>query len=156
MQDSIIIILSGCIILAAYGFYAGFIRREPLTDWKARAGFVFLVSVIIPLLIIVLWLQSGAKGRLARTGFVPHPSVEESVGISVGIGKRPTWVFKFHASEKSIADFYRLEENREGWNLTNNNPLMMILKKDKTTMVIGVNKGLRSNTIIYMLTKEAP
>lgn len=156
MQDSIIIILLAFTIMAAYGYYVGFIRRDPLIGWLAQAGFVFSICVMIPFLIIVLWLQSGAKDRLARIGFVPHPSIEESVGISVGIGKRPIWVFETHASEKSIADFYSVEKNREGWSLTNNNPVMMIFKKDKMTMVIGVAKEWTSSSIIYKLSEDTP
>jgi hypothetical protein len=62
------------------------------------------------------------------------------------MGKRPTWVFETHASEGAIADFYSIEKNGERWSLTNNNPVMMIFKKDKMTMVVGVEKGWTSNS----------
>jgi hypothetical protein len=154
MQTSIIVILLICIILAAEGCYAGFIRPIRVFAWMAQAGFIFMTFGMIPCLIIALWLQSGAKERLARTGFVPHPSIKESVGIATGIGKNPTWTFKTEESDKSIADFYRLEKNRKGWKLANNRSLMMIFEKDKKKMVIGVHKGWTSNTLIYMLTEE--
>lgn len=154
MQTAIIVILLICIILAAFGCYSGYIRPIPISAWMAQAGFFFMTFVMIPFLVIVLWLQSGAKDRLAATGFVPHPSIKESVGITTGIGNSPTWTFKTEESNKTIVDFYRLEKNRQGWKLTNDSPLIMIFEKDGKKMVIGVHKGWTSNTIIYKLTAQ--
>lgn len=51
-------------------------------------------------------------------------------------------------------DFYREEKNRKGWMLTNDDSISMIFEKAKKKMVIGVYKGLTSNTLIYQMTEE--
>jgi hypothetical protein len=154
MQFSIIIILIFCIILAGQGYYSGYYRPTAILAWLAQAGFIFMTFLMIPILIIVLWLQSGAQDRLAGTRFIPHPSIEETVGIAAGVGKNPKWAFKTEASEDSIFNFYRDKENRKGWELINDDSIMMIFQEGKKKMVIGVSKGWSPNTLIYSLTED--
>ncbi|MFQ5917747.1 MAG: hypothetical protein ACE5I0_08065, partial [Candidatus Binatia bacterium] len=97
--------------------------------------------------------QSGAENRLARVGIVPHPSIEETVGVAMGVGDNPIWMFTVDAPAESIADFYRTEANRQGWNLTNDSPTMLILNRGEKKMVIGVHEGWDSRTVTYTLTE---
>lgn len=153
MQTSIIVLLVICLYLAVQGYYFGFIRPPRVFAWLQQATFVFMAFLMIPFLAGVLWLQSGAENRLARVGIVPHPSIEETVGVAMGVGDNPIWMSTVDAPAESIADFYRTEANRQGWNLTNDSPTMLILNRGEKKMVIGVHEGWDSRTVTYTLTE---
>lgn len=158
MQTSVIVIFIIFIVIAVYCYYAGFIKRDPYTYWFAQSGFVFSTFLMIPFLIIILWLQSTATDRLTKkAGIIPHPSIVESVGIAIGIGNNPTWVFKVKASPEEIMAFYRNENNRPGWILVSDNKIvkMLVLKGDKKGMSISTFEDRTSRKVIYTLTKNS-
>jgi hypothetical protein len=153
MQSSIIITLFISIILAAYGFYAGYYRPMAKLTWLAQACFGVMIFLMIPSLIIVLWVQSGAQDRLAETGFTPHPGIEEPVGMAVGFGKNAKWVFKTDAAKDSIFNFYRDEDNSIDWELINEKSDVLIFRRGKRKkMVIGLNQERSSNTLRFTQT----
>ena len=152
MQTSIIITLFISIILAAYGFYAGYYRPTAKLTWLAQACFGCMIFLMIPILIIVLWVQTSAQDRLSETGFIPHPAIEETVGVTAGFGKNAKWVFKTDATKDSIFNFYRDEDNSLGWELINEKSDVLIFRKGKRKkIVIGLNQGKSSNTLRFTL-----
>ncbi len=153
MQSSVILLLIGCAVLAALWYYIGFVRPPEGLAWLAQAGFVFFTFFLIPLLAGVLWLQAGATARLAETGIAPHPTIKEAVGVTMGVGEDPTWVFEVEAPPEAIATFYRTADNRPGWDLISGDPSIMILKRGNETMVIGAHQSWTSRTLTYMLTR---
>jgi hypothetical protein len=153
MQSSIIITLFISIILAAYGFYAGYYRPTAKLTWLVQACFGCMIFLMIPSLIIVLWVQSSAQDRLAETGFNPHPAIEETVGITAGFGKNAKWVFKTDAAKDSIFNFYRDEDNSLDWVLINEKSDVLIFRRGKRRkMVIGLNQERSSNTLRFTQT----
>jgi len=152
MQSSIIVTLLISIILAAYGFYAGYYRPTVKLTWLPQACFGCMTFLMIPVLIIVLWVQSSAQDRLAVAGFTPHPAIEETVGLTAGFGKEAKWVFKTDAAKDTIFNFYRDEDNSLDWELINEKPDVLIFRKGKRKkMVIGLNQGSSSNTLRFTL-----
>ena len=108
---------------------------------------------MIPSLIIVLWVQSSAQERLAETGFIPHPAIEETVGLTAGFGKNAKWAFKTDAAKDSIFNFYRDEDNSLDWELINEKSDVLILRKGiRKKMVVGLNQGRSSNTLRFTQT----
>ncbi len=105
-----------------------------------QTTFVVTTFILIPFLLIVLWLQWVAKDRLVETGIIPHPSITETVGITVGVGAHPIWMFDVEASASDVADFYRATANRPGWDLTTDTPILLILRRGSETMVIGIRE----------------
>jgi hypothetical protein len=154
MQTSVIIILCISIILAAYGFYAGYYRPTEKLTWLAQACFGCMTFVMIPFLIIVLWVQSSAQDRLAEIGFIPHPAIEETAGFTAGFGKNAKWAFKTDAAKDSIFGFYRDEENSLDWELICEKSDVLIFRKGiSKKMVIGLDQGRFSNTLRFTLTE---
>lgn len=130
MEKSIILLLFFSILLSAIGYYLGFIKPPKVFAWLAKSTFVFSTFFLIPLLAAVLWFQSGAEGRLEKTGFVPHPDIKEVIGIAFGTGANPVWIFKTASDEESIMNFYNETSSRPGWQLVSKNDSMLIFKKE--------------------------
>ena len=114
---------------------------------------------MIPILVIVLWLQHTATDRLIKkTGIVPHPSIVETIGVATGVrvvGNDPTWMFKVEASREEVMNFYRKEGNRHGWSLVSDN-IMIILERDDQSMSISHYKDWKTSKIIYILNHKTP
>lgn len=155
MQPSIIVILLFIIIMACSGYYLHYYRPERIWAYKAQASYIFLTFILIPFLVVVLWLQSDAPNKLKKTGFTPHPSIQESVGIAVGIGKNPNWVFKTPQDKTLIFNFYRDKRNRRGWEIVNDSSFMLNFKQEKKKMTILFSEGRLTNTLIFSLTRQA-
>lgn len=155
MGTTVVMLLAACVGLAGLGYYLGYARPTRVLAWLGQASFIFLTFFMAPLLAVVLWLQFGAKDRLSKAGIVPHPAIEETVGVAMGLGDNPTWVFALDASADPIIDFYHVEGNRPGWELVSKGHELLVLRRDRKKMIIGTYKGWRSHTITYQLTEKA-
>jgi hypothetical protein len=154
METTLIILVSFCTLLAAQGYYFGFKKPPPVLAYLQQTTFVVMTFILIPFLLIVLWLQWGAKDRLAETGILPHPSITEALGIAVGVGANPIWLFEVEASASAVADFYRATTNRPGWNLTTDTHILLILRRGSEKMVVGISEKQGSSTLSFQLTTD--
>lgn len=150
MQLSLILLLLICVLLAIQGYYFGFVRPPRTLAWLQQSTFVIMAFMLIPFLVIVLFQQAGDIENLAQTGFVPHPAITESVGLT----GESTWVFEIDASENEVREFYRNAANTGNWQLTTDAGVMMIFSRDRQQMTIGYREGRDKNTVIYMLSAE--
>lgn len=151
MQSSLIILLIFCALLAAQGFYFGFIKPPRTLAWLQQSTFIIMTFMLIPFLIVVLIQQQGDIEKLAQTGFMPHPAITKSVGLT----GESTWVFEIDASENEVRDFYKNPENTGDWKLTIDTGVMMIFSLDSQKMTIGYREGRGANTLSYMLSEES-
>ena len=150
MDKSLILMLVFSFILSGISYYLGYRRPANKFPWLAKVTFLSVTLFLIPVLVIVLYFQDGAKARLSETGFIPYPHITESVGIAFGTGKNPTWIFKTR-DLSGIEKFYSDESNRPGWKLINSDPNLIIYQKGNKKMSIGQQKGWTSSSVIYML-----
>ena len=153
MEKSILLLLFFSVLLGVSGYYIGFVKPPKTFAWLAKATF-FCSLVLIPILCLVLWFQSGAKERLSNTGFVPHPNIEEPIGIAFGIGKNPIWIFKTDDDKNSVFNFYNESASRPGWELTSNEGSYLLFKQGNKEMTVGHQEGWISNSIVFMLNNN--
>ncbi len=139
-------------ILLGISYYLGYKAPAGRFPWIARASFLSVGFLLIPALAVILFYQSSAKDRLLQTGFVPYPEITETVGISFGTGKNPTWVFKVKTDD-GIEGFYLDESNRPGWSLMKSGENISTYQKGNSKMTVGRNRGLTSSSVIYMMER---
>jgi len=153
MDGSIIKLLIGMILFDAVSFYLSFIRPPLIFAYYARGAFFGHTFMLIPLTIFTLWAQSSALERLAAEGIAPPPSITRSVGISTGIIIKGTWLFEASAPPNDVMSFNMREENRPGWRLTSQNPVMCIFVKDGRRLIIASNREWPSDptTVMYKI-----
>lgn len=154
MEKSIFLLLIFSIILSVSGYYLGFIKPQKNLVWLAKSSFFLATFLLIPLFVLVLWLQNGAKTRLEQAGIVPHPSIRETIGIGFGIGNNPAWVFKIDSKKESVMSFYLEERNRPGWILLNHKNSFLVFEKDGKELIIGFYEGWTSSSISYNLMQK--
>lgn len=140
-------------ILLGISYYLGYRSPGGKFSWLARVSFLSVAFLLIPTLTVVLFYQTTAKDRLLQTGFVPYSEITETVGISFGIGKNPTWVFRVRSTD-GIKEFYTDESNRPGWSLVKSGENMGIYQKGSSKMKIGLHRGITSGSIVYMLESD--
>lgn len=139
MDLDLIALLGGCLLLAALLYYVIFVRREePIGSW-GKSGLVSLVFVLVPVLLIALWYQSGAENRLKEIGFTPYPGFISSSGVAAGQGKNPIWVFSVEGDLAAVLEFYRRPENHNGWTLVSENEGLLLFRHEKRLVSISAN-----------------
>ena len=154
MQPSIIAIFIFCIGFAVLSYYLGFKLPYFVLQFYSQAVFVCLVFMLIPFLVYALWAQNGELERLHETGIIPHPLIHHSVGLTTVLTQTPTWVFAVDPSLESATEFYSSESNRRGWSFSNDDPEMLILKRNNETMTVSVTNTRGNASIIYMLSSK--
>ena len=107
METSLILILSISLSFAALLYYVFIVKRQLDIGARGVAGMIVILVVITPILLMVIFNQSGAEQRLRKYGFNPHPDFTGSVGIATGSGKHPIWLFSTNAKTESIVQFYK-------------------------------------------------
>lgn len=150
MQFSLIILLIFSALLAAQGFYFGFIKPPRTLAWLQQSTFLIMTFLLIPFLVVVLFQQEGDIEKLAQTGFKPHPAITESVGLT----NESTWVFEIDASKNEVREFYRNPENTGDWKITTDTGVMMIFSRNSQKMTIGFREARGANTLSYILSEE--
>ena len=105
---------------------------------------------IAPILATTLYYQSGAKDRLKENGFTPHSSFESSVGVAAGTGDNPIWMFSTEFDKASIVDFYKQEQNHEGWTLSGEDEKWLFFIKNDKKMRININ----NNVALFMIAPQ--
>lgn len=148
MQPQLVVLLIICAVLASQGYYFGFVRSPKALAWLQQATFILMLFMIIPLVSLVLWKQSGAVERLASTGVKPHPGILYPVGLATGPSK---WVFKAKSTPEDIISFYHLKDSLDGWVLISRSDSMLIVANGEENMTISMSRNTDSQTIIYMM-----
>lgn len=147
MQTQLLALLIIFVILAAQGYYFGFVRPPKALAWLHQATFILMIFMMIPLVSFVLWKQAGAVERLASRGVNPHPDIVYPIGVATGPG---TWVFKAKSTPEDIVSFYHLEDNLAGWKMVSSSDNMLVFFNGDEKMTISMSQDADSTTIIYM------
>ena len=148
MQPELIVLLISCVVLAAQGYYFGFVRPPKVLAWLQQATFVLMLFMMLPLVSFALWKQSGAVERLASTGVKPHPDILHAIGLATGPS---TWVFKSKSNPEDVKSFYHSEDSLQGWELISSSDDMLIVSNGDEKMTISMSRNADSTTIIYMI-----
>jgi hypothetical protein len=151
MQNSLILLLILSLALSLQGYYFGFHRPLAVLSWLAQSTFVIATFMLIPILVYVLAMQSGALKRLENAGIRPFPGITESVGIANGKGDSPTWMFKVRASGDEIREFYTSSENTGDWSFQGDDGIYLRFRRNEKLMKIAFRQNLSSDTLIYMI-----
>ncbi len=141
MEISLIIILSFTLLFAVLLYYVFIVKRKHDLGARGIAGMIVMIAIIAPILLMVLFNQSGAEQRLKEMGFNPHPDFTGSIGIATGSGENPIWIFSTNAETESIVHFYKERDNHDGWSLiSENHNRLFFIKKDKKMSISVSNK----------------
>ncbi len=139
MDPALITLVGLLVALAAVLYHVFVVRRADDAGGQGQAGLIVLIAVLVPIVGMVLWDQSGATARLAEIGFAPHPAFDSSVGVASGNGNQPVWVFSTSADPESILAFYRQPGNHHGWSLNAEATRMLVFDRgdDRATLTVG-------------------
>ncbi len=150
MDTSLIITLSALLLFAWALYYYLFIKRESDFFFLGKSGLFIIIFFIAPILATTLYYQSGAKEKLQKSGFTPHSSFESSVGVAVGAGDNPIWMFSTELDKASIIDFYKQEQNHQGWKLSGEDEKWLTFTKNNKIMRINIS----NNTALFMIAPQ--
>jgi hypothetical protein len=134
--------------LTAFSYYLCYALPTGVYYGRIRAGFTALVVVLIPLVSVVLVEQASAVRRLEAHGVAVLPEARHVMGIAVGRGAEPTWVFRASVSDAAILDFYDDPTMRPGWELAERGALLRVLRRDAAEMTVVVGSA---GHVIYAL-----
>ena len=150
MDTSLIITLIGLLLFSWALYYYLFIKQESDFFFLGKSGLFIIMFFIAPIIATTLYYQSGAKEKLQKTGFTPHSSFESSVGVAVGTGDNPIWMFTTKLDKVSIIDFYKQKQNHQGWTLTGEDEKwLMFTKRDKKMRI-----NITNNTALFMIAPK--
>jgi len=150
MDTSLIITLSALLLFAWVLYYYLFIKRESDFFFLGKSGLFIIIFFIAPILATTLYYQSGAKEKLQKSGFTPHSSFESSVGVAVGTGDNPIWMFSTELDKAPIIDFYKQEQNHQGWKLSGEDEKWLTFTKNNKIMRINIS----NNTVLFMIAPQ--
>ncbi len=150
MDISLIITLLALLLFSWSLYYYLFIKCRSDFFFLGKLGLLIIMLIIVPILTTTLYYQYGAKDRLKKSGFIPHPALESSVGISVGTGNNPIWIFSTELDKETLVDFYKKEQNHKGWKLIKEDEKWLIFTKDEENMRINIS----NNAILFMITPK--
>ncbi len=150
MDTSLIITLIGLLLFAWALYYYLFIKRQSDFFFLGKSGLFIIIFFIAPIIATTLYYQSGAKDRLQKSGFTPYSSLGSSVGVATGTGDNPIWMFSTKSDKQAIVDFYKKEQNHQGWKLTGEDEKWLIFTKEDQKMRINIS----NNTVLFMITPQ--
>ena len=153
MQPALIGVWIALVGLAAFSFYLGYVLPSGVYYGRIRAGFTALVVVLIPLVTVVLVEQASAVRRLEAHDVTVLPEARHVMGIAVGRGAEPTWVFRASMNDAAILDFYDDPTTRAGWELAEHGALLRVLRRGTSVMTVVVGSA---GHIIYALGSTRP
>ena len=143
METSLILILGISLFYAALLYYLFIVKRLKDLGSQGVAGMMVILFVIAPIVLIVVFNQSGAEQRLKEYGFNPHPDFTSSIGVATGSGENPIWLFSTETKTESIVQFYKKAENHDGWLfIRENNNGLVFVKKDKKMLINISNENV--------------
>jgi len=153
MAASTIGLTIGFAVLAAITYYVGFVL--PGHQWRrwSQASWFVLAFVVIPMMVACLYLQDTAPGRLRAMGITPHPALGASVGLGVGTGRVPTFVFQTTASRDTVLAYYQAEDTRDGWVIDRTDASLLSLHREAERLTIATGETLDGRHVIYMFDK---
>lgn len=138
--------------MAVVLFRIGFARSAPAGAARAQAGFVMIAAVLVPALLVTLALQATARGRLERLGIRLPAGVGSAVGVAVGLGPEPTWVFRLRDAELDPAVHFREESVRPGWELLSSEGVVTLHRAGEALTVM---RSRTSGTVTFQLRAQA-
>ena len=122
--------------------------------WLAQSTFVITTFMLMPTLIYVLVIQSGAIERLENMGIRPYPGIKESVGVANGRGDNPTWIFEVQANGDEIRQFYSSAENTGDWSFQGDDGIYLRFRRNDQVMKIAFRDNWSSDTLIYIIEES--
>jgi hypothetical protein len=156
MQPGLLFLLRCLVLVAAVTGYFGFVRPPRLWPWHPQAACIVTTFLLIPFVSWLLFLQAGAPSRLSRLGVQPHPALTSSVGLAVGLGAHPTFLFRSAADPDALLSFYRLESGHFGWALVEDAPTSLILERGSERVIIIVTANGTQADITYQFVSAGP
>ena len=75
MDDTLIFLLIGFVLIDIQAYYFGFISPPPILAWLQQACFTVFTFLLIPLLIYVRYSQAGSVGRLEQHRIESYPAI---------------------------------------------------------------------------------
>ena len=151
MDPSLIGLLALFIAGAALTYHFGFVHPSSTLEWRIKAGFVVFTAMLIPVVVYVLVLQSGAVDRLGRLGVEPFPGVRHVVGAAAGQGEAPVWVFATDPAGGPALEWYDDPATRTGWTIAERSAGTLILVRDEARLSIATSGTGSSKRVIYLL-----
>ena len=143
MEISLILILGVSLSFAALLYYVFVVKRQLDIGARGVAAMIAILVIITPILLMVLFNQSGAEQRLKKLGFNPHPDFTASVGVATGMGENPIWLFSTNAKTETIVKFYKSKDNHHGWSLISESyNRLVFVKKDKKISISVSNENV--------------
>lgn len=155
MQTSLVVLLVAAVIGALVAYRLGFKRPPEVLQTRSQAAFVVLALLLIPVLVLVLWAQAGAKRDLAAIGIRPHPSLSQSLGVATGApitGER-VWVFRSRESAEAILRLYRDPQSRTDWQLDADSEAMLVLRRGSQRLTIAAGPTHGETVVSYSLAR---
>lgn len=154
MDDTLIFLLIGFVLIDIQAYYFGFISPPPILAWLQQACFTVFTFLLIPLLIYVLYSQAGSVGRLEQHGIESHPAIQHAIGIANGLGENPTWVFQLNSDEDNLLAFYKQSLSSAKWKLTEETELYLRYTLAEQTLTIAQRQSATDNTLTIMIRKK--
>ena len=114
-----------------------------------------LAFVVIPFMVVCLYLQDTAPERLRAMGITPHPALGASVGLGVGTGRWPTFVFQTTASPDAVLAYYQTEDTHDGWVIDRTDGSFLSLRREAERLTIATGETLDGRHVIYMFDNAA-
>ncbi|MEN8304319.1 MAG: hypothetical protein ABFQ64_09630, partial [Campylobacterota bacterium] len=131
-------------------YYYLFIKRESDFFFLGKSGLFIIMFFIAPIIATTLYYQHGAKDTLKKSGFTPHSSFESSVGVAVGTGDNPVWMFSTELDKQTIIDFYKQEQSHKGWKLKGEDEKWLTFTKNDKKMRINIS----NNTALFIMDSK--
>ena len=154
MDNSLIYLLIGFVLIDIQAYYFGYINPPPVLAWLQKASFTVFTFLLIPLLVYVLYSQAGSVGRLEKHGIERHPAIQHAVCIANGIGENPTWVFQLDSDEENVLAFYKQLLSSSGWTLTEDMGLYLRYTQDGQALTIAQRNTATNNTLTIMIMRK--
>ena len=152
MDSTLIVLLFAVVAFAAALYYLYIVRGW--YDWahRARASIVVLIGVLVPVLVMTLWNQHGARDELAAQGISIHPDLGSSVGIATGsVASGTHWAFRFEGGRPALLDYYREPRHRPQWVIAEDNEVFLVLRKEDQRLMISAS----DKTAIFQLSRAS-
>jgi hypothetical protein len=148
-----VLLLVLLLLLASIWFYVGYLRveTEAYLRPRLRGGFWIFLALVFLVAYTQFYQERNAIAQLAEH-IQPYSEdmtpryVPRLPGENVVI-----WMFETVDSPESVASFYAAPENRKGWQLSGQLP-MLVLRKENQKIVVGVTRKQQITNLSYQLS----
>jgi len=138
------------IYITGLSFYFYFIKK---TDYPGRFLSGFIIFLLLGVVMaFTVYKESVAKRELAQFVTPYNGDMNAIYTPSIPGDNSQTWQFESADSTDQVKLFYSEEENRKGWEVIRNFPVMT-LRKENIIMRININ-SLKKTSITYTLSDK--